>query len=159
MSTEKLTPEQQRNALSTLAAVIEGLAEQTRDAKVILGQFDESLLDVDAVRTEHIGLSLGWALDNLRTALYSVESLATRVDRDTLLPLPLRTYMRDNDEPPAAVTALSYASNGKTKYVVRNPAGGWDLTSSLGSTLPPTSAPDWSMTTKHINVTMTEVRR
>jgi hypothetical protein len=67
--------------------------------------------------------------------------------------------MRDNDEPPATVTALSYANHGDTAYVVRNPAGGWDLTHRLDWELPPTAGSTWSMVTKHIHVTMTEVRR
>jgi hypothetical protein len=159
VTSEKLTPEQQHNALSTLATVIGGLADGVRDAKVILGQFDESLLDVDAVRTDHIGLSLDWALSNLRSALFTVDSLAVRVRGTSLLPAPLRTFVRSGDEPPAEVTALSFASNGKTEFLVRNPVGGWDMAARPDATLPPSPGATWKVITKHVNVAMTEVRQ
>lgn len=154
-----MSVEEQHDKLAMLAATVHSLADGVRDARAVLGGFDEGLSDVDAVRIEHIGLSLGWALDSLRSALFTIDSLAGRVAVRTLLPAPLRTYMRDNDEPPAEVTALSYANHGKTDYVVRNPAGGWDLMHSLDAFLPPTPGGTWSMVTKHIHVTMTEVRR
>lgn len=148
----------QRAALAQVATIIGGLATEVRDVKDVLGDHRD-LRDVSTIRVEHAELRLDNAIIELGAALFALESLAAIVGDKPLLPPPLRTYMRDNDEPPETVTALSYANHGKTDYVVRNPAGGWDLTHSLEAVLPATPGAAWRPTVRHINVTMTEVRR
>jgi hypothetical protein len=148
----------QRAALAQVATIISGLATEVRDVKDVLGDHRD-LRDVSTIRVEHAELRLDNAIIELGAALFALESLAAIIgDKPLLLPL-LRTFTRHGDAPPEGVTALSYANHGKTDYVVRNPAGGWDLTQSLEAVLPATPGAAWRLTVKHINVTMTEVRR